>query len=140
MLKGYVDGSNLHQKDGLVVSVAGCVATTDLWGKWQEKWDDLLAVVGLDRWHHSEFMAHIYTKAGRTYNWPEAEWLMARRILSDAFEAGRPFSFGATISQSDYGAVRTRYDFLPEDPYYFCLIDAYGGLFKGIPNIPKTKV
>jgi hypothetical protein len=136
VLKGYIDGSNLHRADDVFVSVAGCCAVADKWDAWEQRWDDLLEWSSLDRWHHTEFMAHIKKRNNNTYNWPEAEWLIARRKLCDAFEIGTPLCFGATIAASEYAAACVQHSFLPADPYFFLLDRCLHRLIHGLFEYP----
>lgn len=137
VIGGYIDGSNLHPSARLV-AVAGCAASTSQWPVWQAKWKELLDFSGLPKWHHTDFMNHLKRlPGGRVVSWIEGEWLIARRMLCEAFEAIRPVCFGATVWKADYDELRQRYpSLLPEDSYYFLLDRTLHRLIQGLFEHP----
>jgi hypothetical protein len=141
VLRAYIDGSNLHKGDDLTVCVAGCAATKDAWETWDDKWQELLDFSDIgDKWHHTEFMAKIYKKNGKTYLWEEARWLIARRMLCEAFEAIKPFAFGHAIRTHDYQSALAEYPKkLPEDPYYYLLDRCLCRVIQGLLETPKDE-
>jgi hypothetical protein len=136
VIGGYIDGSNLHG-DVDVIAVAGCAANVKAWPDWEDKWKEILKISGLPRWHHTDFIAK-KKKIGREYSiWPEAEWLLCRRLLCEAFEAVKPTCFGATILRTDYEALRVQFpSLLPEDPYFFLLDRCLHRLIQGMFEHP----
>jgi hypothetical protein len=137
VIQGYVDGSNLHA-DTDIVAVAGCAARQPAWEAWEKKWDELLKLGDLERWHHAEFMAKVRKKSGQPIrNWKEAEWLLARRLLCESFEAAQPHYVGTTVRRKDYEDARTRFPDLPEDPYYFLLDRCMHQLIQSLFGHPK---
>lgn len=135
VLAGYIDGSNLNP-DADIICVAGCAGTLDKWTVWEERWRELLSFSRLDRWHHTEFMSHGFTRNGQRHRWNEADWLVARRLLCEAFEAAQPICFGATVHRPDYDALRGANSFLPDDPYYFLLDRCLFRLVQGMAEYP----
>lgn len=134
-----IDGSNLHA-DVSVVTVGGCVAPKALWDTWNLKWDELLAFAGLSRWHHTDFLAKIHHREKKiAINWNYAEWLVARRMLCEAFEAIKPFSFAASVRQPDYDDARKRHSALPADPYYYLLDRCMFLVIQSIFENPKDE-
>jgi hypothetical protein len=107
-----------------------------LWPVWEDKWNALLAFTGLPRWHHTDFVAKRFKKHGVVSSWPYAEWLVARKMLCEAFEAINPIFFGSTVLRADYVDLRTRYTSLPEDPYYFLLDRCFHRLIQGLFEHP----
>jgi hypothetical protein len=136
VLAGYIDGSNLHD-DVDVIAVAGCAASCDSWIAWEDKWKELLIFSDLERWHHTDFLFKVKKDTGRpTRNWKEPEWLIARRMLCEAFEIIKPFCFGTTVVKKDYEELRKRHSSLPDDPYYFLLDRGLHRLIQGLFEHP----
>lgn len=146
VLGGYIDGSNLHDSAD-IVAVGGCAAVLDQWPRWEQKWDELLAVKSVltgkekERWHHTDFIKKVYQRAGEKIwrNWPEAEWLLARNLLCEAFERINSTYIGATVKKSDYQQLRDKYGSLPEDAYYFLLDRCLHRLIQGMFEYPKDE-
>lgn len=138
VLAGYIDGSNLHGGNVDVVSVGGCAANAELWKIWENKWDDLLQFGGISKWDHAKFMAG--WKPGKpAQRWSESERPIARRLLCESFEAIRPAYVGATVRLTDYNELRTQYNSLPEDPYYFLLDRCMQRLIQGMFEYPHNE-
>lgn len=121
VIGSYIDGSNLHESAALIC-VGGCAARVDDWPRWEHKWQELLDFADLPRWHHTDFMARVKRKkrSDPVVRWKDAEWLIARRMLCEAFEEVTPTCFAYAVKRSDYDELRALYE-IPEDPYYFLL-------------------
>jgi hypothetical protein len=61
------------------------------------------------------------------------------QAICDAFEAGHPVCFGATVSAEEYSAAVLRYSFLPTDPYFFLLDRCLHRLINGLFEYPKDE-
>ena len=139
VLGAYIDGSNLHDGADIVV-VAAYVAETAVWADWERRWADLIAFINretpcrITRWHHVDFVQ----KANEFRDIREPEWLMAKKMLWEAFEAAKPFGFAEAVYRADYEAVRAGAGgHLPEDPYYFLLDRIMAHVIHGIFSHPK---
>jgi hypothetical protein len=137
VIGGYIDGSNLHGKVD-VIAVAGCAAVCEEWKRWEQKWGDLLKFSGLDRWDHAKFMAR-WKPAKPSNRWREPEWLIARRLLCEAFDTLSPVYVGASVTSHDYLSLRSQYVSLPSDPYYFLIDRCMNRLIQGLFERPKDE-
>jgi hypothetical protein len=136
VLGSYIDGSNLHDGAPIVV-VAGVAANTKLWPIWEDKWKALLDFADVPRWHHTDFMRKRRTRRDGTEDvWPEADWLLARAMLCEAFEAVTPVYFGQSVWKHDYEELGPRFPKLPDDPYYFLLDRCMHRLIQGLFEHP----
>ena len=134
VMGGYIDGSNLHGGT-TVVAVGGCAASVQAWPVWEGKWRELLAFCNVSKWDHSKFLGGFPPFPQRE----SAEWLMARRMLCEAFMAIKPLYIGASVVRTDYEDLRTRFSFLPEDPYYFLLDRCMYELIQGVFEHPRDE-
>lgn len=139
MIGGYIDASNTHE-GGNLLAVIGCAASTDAWISWEEKWNELLAFAGLERWHHTDFVnkkKRPTSNRNAVIEWQEDEWHTAQEMLCDTFDFVKPVCFGATIWKKDYEALQKHHLFAPTDPYYYLLDRCFHRLIQALFEHPK---
>ena len=71
MLRGYYDGSGMH-RDSEVLTLAGLVASENVWGRFEESWGTVLREYKITAFHAKDAMA-CRGQFARENNWDEAK-------------------------------------------------------------------
>ena len=133
MLKAYIDASH-KQPDIPVAAVAGFVATTKQWEKFEDLWNAFLHKVEIKgRFHAAEFWA----KQGEFKSWPEWKFKYSLSEIPRIFNKSNLFGVACAIATDAFDEWRiNNRNFYIDDPYYFCLSHILRPLIIGVSEHP----
>jgi hypothetical protein len=117
VLAAYLDAS--EPEPGVPVAVvAGFLADTEEWIRFESLWTPFLQEFGIRRFHATEYWA----RRGQFQNWSDAKHLAAKGEVCRILNEIRPIGVGTALDTRAFDVWRASSDtFFPSDPYYLCL-------------------
>lgn len=135
VLRAYLDASGEFESDR-VVSVAGFVASEQLWCAFEQRWQKFLKSYDLKRFHAAPYLAR-----KRPFNgWDDKKYQQCGLDVCDVFKWVNPIGAGNAVDVDLFQDWRAEQSvFIHKDPYYFCLETCLRFLIQGITQHPTDE-
>jgi hypothetical protein len=135
VLAAYLDASD--PKPGVPVAVvAGFLASTEEWARFESLWKPFLKEFGIARFHATEYFA----RRGQFQNWSDAKHLAAQGEVCRILKGIRPIGVGTALDTRAFDEWRASSDtFFPSDPYYLCVERTIYKLVHSISENPNDE-
>jgi len=136
VLAAYVDASE-EQPSIPVAAVAGFVANTSTWEKFEDLWKEFLREYEIKGRFHA---ANYWAREGQFRNWGDAKHLAAKGTICRIFNECGLLGVGCAVSCKAFDEWRlNQRTFVSSDPYYFCLDRVLRPLIIGVSEHPRDE-